>query len=554
MAADVDVLETLTLSHHRSCVFFCGAAAQRMRWTHFLFWRHIINMLSLLLHTFTSACVLTVSSADSVCSVFCFLSAPACVSAVTTETVVGVAGRKVRLPCRSEAVSQKGVEVCWGRGEPSLFTCHNMVINAAAERVTYRSSYRYSVSSSSSLSIFNSRPSDAGFYHCRVQLPGLFNDQTSTVHLIIITRMSTFIFTLIFLIIVITLNHSSTGREVTEQTGSDVTGPMVALVQSSVQQQVVGLQSFVGNTLRISFIVFVPALLLTAAYSQSLEDESESRDSQEAEPIRGGGGEEEEQLRVDLVLLGRLSEGGSSSSVVGRTGEDVTLTCNYDIKSNGVRSVCWGRGQIPNSGCSNQLISTDGHEATAGVSGRYQLLGRLDEGDVSLTILNLTETDAGRYGCRVDIYGWFNDEKHHFDLTVEPAAETRTSTTSSRDTTTEQTTHTHTTGQLTSTQSVLTSSSSSLTDEQASGGGGGDVTVILVCILFGLVAMATAGGLFIIGKRWRRLNKIPQQQVQSSHQFSSTSSTLQLHRRGSAVENVYQIDEGEDRGEYEFCP
>lgn len=52
---------------------------------------------------------------------------------------------------------------------------------------------RYSVSaSSSSLSIFHSRPSDSGFYHCRVQVPGLFNDQTFTVHLIILSsRTST---------------------------------------------------------------------------------------------------------------------------------------------------------------------------------------------------------------------------------------------------------------------------------------------------------------------------------------------------------------------------
>lgn len=41
---------------------------------------------------------------------------------------------------------------------------------------------------------------------------------------------------------------------------------MVALVQMSVQQQVDSLQSFIGNTLRVSFIIFIPALLLTAAY------------------------------------------------------------------------------------------------------------------------------------------------------------------------------------------------------------------------------------------------------------------------------------------------
>ncbi|XP_041808953.1 hepatitis A virus cellular receptor 1-like isoform X2 [Chelmon rostratus] len=248
-------------------------------------------MLPLLLHTFTSVC---------------FLTAPARVSAVTTETVVGVAGRKVMLPCRSEAVNQKGVEVCWGRGEPSLFTCHNAVIYTAGGQVTYRKSYRYSAPSSSSLSIFNSRPSDSGFYHCRVQLSGLFNDQTSTVHLIIITPRSvasdssaTETSELSDHRDAENLNapHTTTGflrGGVTKQRGSDVTGesatePMVARAQASVQQQVDRLQSFIGNTVRGSFIIFIPALLLTAAYrvwrtNQSPEtdrrlDQSEEEDS-----------------------------------------------------------------------------------------------------------------------------------------------------------------------------------------------------------------------------------------------------------------------------------
>ncbi|XP_040907962.1 hepatitis A virus cellular receptor 2 homolog [Toxotes jaculatrix] len=213
-------------------------------------------MLWLLLHAFTSVCVLT---------------GPARVSAVTMETVVGVAGRRVMLPCRSDAVSQSGVEVCWGRGEPSLFTCHNTVINTAGDQVSYRRSYRYSVSSSSSLSIFSSRLSDSGFYHCRVQLPGLFNDQTSTVLLIIISPHS-----------VVSaagdaenLNAPQTAmsyatRDLTEDGGSDVgstTEPMVALVQSAVEHELGnGLQMFIGNTVRLSFIIFIPALLLTAAY------------------------------------------------------------------------------------------------------------------------------------------------------------------------------------------------------------------------------------------------------------------------------------------------
>uniref|UniRef100_A0A672ZEF7 Ig-like domain-containing protein n=1 Tax=Sphaeramia orbicularis TaxID=375764 RepID=A0A672ZEF7_9TELE len=110
--------------------------------------------------------------------------------------VVGVAGGRVLLPCRSAAANQDGVEVCWGRGEPSLFTCHNTVMNSKGGVVKYRSSNRFSVSSTvygrhASMSIYKTRPSDSGFYHCRVQVPGPFNDQTFTVHLIVISRTFT---------------------------------------------------------------------------------------------------------------------------------------------------------------------------------------------------------------------------------------------------------------------------------------------------------------------------------------------------------------------------
>ncbi|XP_041657755.1 hepatitis A virus cellular receptor 1-like isoform X2 [Cheilinus undulatus] len=219
-------------------------------------------MLSLLLHSLT----------------VCFFTVPITVAGVAMETVVGVAGRRVTLPCRIGSASQPGVEVCWGLGAPSLFTCHNTVINRAGDQTTYRKSSRYSSSSlSSSLSILNSRLSDSGFYHCRVQLPGLFNDQTSSVYLIIIKPHST---------VSEPSAREDSGNlntplttagfyiaDLTQQTGSDVTadsttGPVVALVQSSDQQEnaVSRLQNFIMNTLRASFIVFVPALMLTATY------------------------------------------------------------------------------------------------------------------------------------------------------------------------------------------------------------------------------------------------------------------------------------------------
>ncbi|XP_044079258.1 uncharacterized protein LOC122888642 isoform X2 [Siniperca chuatsi] len=273
--------------------------------------------------------------------------------------------------------------------------------------------------------------------------------------------------------------------------------------------------------------------------------------------------------------------------------------------------VCWGRGEIPLSGCRNLLVSTDGHRVKeeTRASSRYQLLGRLDAGDVSLTILNLTETDAGRYGCRVEVPGWFNDDKHVFDVSIERAPQTNTSTTTNTATPAAQTTagdtagttqHRHVVddggagrtlavgpsvwfdpdsrsdvflnlflqhdimlltqlhskqlsfprpaGQMTSTETQLTSSFNGVEAEETR-----SMTLVLVCVLFGLVALVTAGGVVIIARRWRRL-KIPQQQVSSSVRFGPTSSTLQLHSRGSAVENIYQIDGGGDGGEYEYCP
>ncbi|CAJ1063181.1 hepatitis A virus cellular receptor 1 homolog isoform X2 [Xyrichtys novacula] len=252
------------------------------------------------------------------------------------------------------------------------------------------------------------------------------------------------------------------------------------------------------------------------------------------------------KIALLLVLL-TVSPSSSSTSVSGEVGQSVTLPCSYDRQKHGALTVCWGRGDIPNSGCNNQLISTDGNTVTQ-TSSRFLFLGRLDEGDVSLTILNLTESDSGRYGCRVHILGWFNDDKHHFDLTV-LAAQTTSDTTRPRETTTESA-HTHSAGQLTSMEKALTSSSSdvkAVTDQEQQGG---TETVVLVLVLSSLLALVTAVVVVILMRRWRRLNKMPQQQVSGTVRFSLTRSSLQLHRRESAVENIYQID----GGEYESCP
>ncbi|XP_061558836.1 hepatitis A virus cellular receptor 1 homolog [Phycodurus eques] len=224
-----------------------------------------------------------------------------CVAGVTVwagpaETVVGVAGRRVALPCRVAVAERRGVHVCWGRGEPAVFSCHNTLLNVAGKRLVYKSSYRYSVFSGPGeapyLSIFNVRSSDSGFYHCRVQLPGPFNDKTFSVLLIVIKRTRN-------------LNappttpggniEPGTGSDVTESmifwdsTVDDTTGPVVARVQTPVRHQDGNnLRLFLGNTLRIAFIVFIPAVILTAAYriwrsNQKAVTDSGGSQSEEAE-------------------------------------------------------------------------------------------------------------------------------------------------------------------------------------------------------------------------------------------------------------------------------
>ncbi|XP_050928188.1 LOW QUALITY PROTEIN: hepatitis A virus cellular receptor 1 homolog [Lates calcarifer] len=121
-----------------------------------------------------------------------------------------------------------------------------------------------------------------------------------------------------------------------------------------------------------------------------------------------------------LSILTQVSS--ENRDVIGLIGHNITLPCGYDTQSNGVQSFCWGQGQLPVSKCSNTILSSYG---TAAVdfrqSSRYQLLGRVTDGDISLTILNAQQSDAGVYGCRVEIPGWFNDLKDNIRLVMEEA-------------------------------------------------------------------------------------------------------------------------------------
>ncbi|KAG9346754.1 hypothetical protein JZ751_007071 [Albula glossodonta] len=109
---------------------------------------------------------------------------------------------------------------------------------------------------------------------------------------------------------------------------------------------------------------------------------------------------------------------GSMEVLVGITGDRITLPCSYNVRTHGRSSVCWGRDKVPMSKCSKTIISTDGDEVNFRESDRYQLLSGVTRGNVSLTIINVTENDSGTYGCRAEISGPFNDLKINFHLNV----------------------------------------------------------------------------------------------------------------------------------------
>ncbi|XP_059125263.1 hepatitis A virus cellular receptor 1 homolog [Peromyscus eremicus] len=109
----------------------------------------------------------------------------------------------------------------------------------------------------------------------------------------------------------------------------------------------------------------------------------------------------------------------SFPQVHGVVGHPVTLPCTYPV-SNGLSSMCWGRGACASDTCGQTLIRTDGHRIYYQTNNRYQLKGQLLQGDVSLTIENVTESDSGLYCCRVEMKGWNGVQRLTTSLQVQP--------------------------------------------------------------------------------------------------------------------------------------
>ncbi|XP_056450406.1 hepatitis A virus cellular receptor 1 homolog isoform X2 [Gadus chalcogrammus] len=229
-----------------------------------------------------------------------------------------------------------------------------------------------------------------------------------------------------------------------------------------------------------------------------------------------------------LLLLCLLSAAECDQVVFATVGYNVTLPCKYDVQANGLSSTCWGQGAIPASKCSNQLIASDGATVRkdSQVSSRYQLLGDLRQGDVSMTILNVSEMDSGLYGCRAEIAGWWNDLKHHFQLRVQKDTKPTPKRTLDNATSTEQTTLKYTQAHINSTR-YWDPSETVLSPVQ---GSSGQFSVPIACVLI-IASIAVAGVAVYFIKRSGKFSK------------SSQINSLSVPEPNNREENIYQMDE-----------
>ncbi|NXF16216.1 HAVR1 protein, partial [Rhodinocichla rosea] len=104
-------------------------------------------------------------------------------STVSELIVIGEVGQDITVPCRYSVRDRNSItSMCWGRARCPSSKCSQPIIWTNGWRVTEQHSSRYQLKGDLqrgdvSLTIMDAREADSGTYCCRVEIPGLFNDQ-----------------------------------------------------------------------------------------------------------------------------------------------------------------------------------------------------------------------------------------------------------------------------------------------------------------------------------------------------------------------------------------
>ncbi|XP_044515786.1 hepatitis A virus cellular receptor 2 [Gracilinanus agilis] len=100
-------------------------------------------------------------------------------------------GQTILLPCSYDVKPRnKPVPICWGRGICPLRQCGEVVLRTDGWKVTYKKEERYQLKGDRhqgnvSLTIENVGEADRGPYCCRIEFTGLFNDQKTSLDLVV---------------------------------------------------------------------------------------------------------------------------------------------------------------------------------------------------------------------------------------------------------------------------------------------------------------------------------------------------------------------------------
>ncbi|NXJ66491.1 HAVR1 protein, partial [Rostratula benghalensis] len=112
-------------------------------------------------------------------------------STISASLVKGTVGQTVTVPCFYSVKSTQDItSVCWGRDKCPSSKCSRTIIWTDGWKVTEQSHSRYKLKGNLqtgdvSLTIVNAVEADSGTYCCRVEIPGLFNDQLNNYNVVI---------------------------------------------------------------------------------------------------------------------------------------------------------------------------------------------------------------------------------------------------------------------------------------------------------------------------------------------------------------------------------
>ncbi|NXC39937.1 HAVR1 protein, partial [Penelope pileata] len=105
--------------------------------------------------------------------------------------VKGEVGQNITVPCFYTVRTERDItSMCWGRGSCPTSKCSNTVIWTDGWKVTHQHHRRYVLKGdllkgNVSLTILKAEEADSGTFCCRVEIPGLFNDKTTSFQVVV---------------------------------------------------------------------------------------------------------------------------------------------------------------------------------------------------------------------------------------------------------------------------------------------------------------------------------------------------------------------------------